>query len=1646
MKEIRFSVYNHPKMVKLIAILNILIQLVTPIFLTFISYPASSSDFTTLIPEDKLNTNYKTTHYTLLKGESIRVILERYNIELSELERINKGRVFLNGIENIKEGDEINIPEVPFVPVIWDENGVCNPEDENLKKVASVAKSIGDSFLNAGVIATNTVSSQIQRWLSNFGTARVQLETDEKLSLKNSQVDLLVPLFEQKDSLVFSQGSLHYTDEQFLSNLGIGYRWYNDNWMLGGNSFLDYDLSRSHSRFGVGVEYWRDFLKVGANGYFRLTNWKESPDIGDYEERPANGWDVRAQAWVPVLPQLGGEFKYEKYYGNEVGLFGKNNRQKDPYAITAGINYTPFPLLTFNTEYREGTSGAKDARIGIQMNYHPNTPWQQQINPDAVSEMRTLIGNRYDFVERNNNIVLEYRKKDVISLKTVKLIAGYAGEKKSLGVSINSKYGVERIDWSASSLIAAGGKIISDRGTDYSVELPDYQSDQQGVNTYIITAVAVDKKGNVSKKSETQVSVTQAAINANMSTLTPDNIVLPADGKSQQQLVLKINDYEGKPVDISESEITVKTEHRGKTGTILTPFSRQAAGEYVSTLTASTESEVFTIIPFARNTRLASANVTFTKEYRSSLSVMPTTITAGTESATVRVIVRNANGDLQDDMENKIKLISSPDLSINISTFVKIAEGVYEAQISGKKAGKTTITALVNDAPVMEKASLVLKADASSATINGKISAEPTFAVVDEQVVYTALLVDKNNNPLEEGIPVAWSSNNGSILDATVTNTDASGRVYATVTRSLPGTAKVSLILPSGTINAPDVLFSEGRPVESRSELTLIPTTIMAGKEFAILELVLRDQNGNPLSGQMVRGKSDNTSVTIGDAQENNSKPGHYSMAVTGNKSGSATLSVIVNNQSFNQTKKLTVKGDIDSWSIVQVIPNKNSFTAGDTNGVTYSAIVTDALGNKLPGVVVSWQLKGQAESFEPVSRTNNDGIATTTVKSNTAGELIMTAYLDDKNKKQANKVVVIPDVLDASKSSFVVDKKSIGADGKDTATLTVILKDTYDNGITNKTINIDGYKTLNGFTLSSVTDDGDGGYRIKARSTNKGQVTLLAIVDGQRIGSGITITVGATTPDIRFANAQQKVSYTKNFTQSQMANGIPREVQQMWSSSLPEVASVDSSTGRVTLHKSGVAIITVQTSGNSQYNPTQASYELVVNKAEPGLKSTQSIIQTKWNDKAENKIEIVFDNNDVGDELSPEYRVDNPSVATVSNNGVLSKVKPGSANIIAATKENDRFKAATIKVPYVLNKGIHSIKFNKQVEEINDQVKYTIQSPNDSVPSELQIKWESSNPAAVNITDSGTISSLGEGQSRLTLNVLPNEYYEQSSGYYDVEVYTKPTLGIYNVQYTNQGNTRTSGDWKPFYTSDSITFNWRTQDKYKSPNKISVTLKDKNTDSTLYSKEYETISAFEDRSEIIPANKSFWNKNLMLEITYYGRAGSENSTYQKDIPVKILTPPELSGLEFSAMSYIAWNNDNSPAGMCRKNLFEDSRHVIIAPRAKFDFGSNTLLEPMNLTLRQEAIVGNGAVSKNILQKNVSGSGDFYSADYSANSINSMGSDCWENHWGNHTVVVQLNYLGKTYKYKDTSTMYWDGFGKNMSGLNTFRKLSGQWE
>ncbi|HCR4009775.1 TPA: inverse autotransporter beta domain-containing protein [Morganella morganii] len=695
--------------VRLLAWLNIGVQVIFPLAITFTPFVAGAGSDGRFL-QDTAHTRLQTRSYTLGPGETAASVAASFNMTVDALRRLNQLRTFAHGFDNLQLGDELNVPLAPLPTVIWEDAPSAETDDDARAQAVTGYASRAGSFLASGpngnaaaslarTMASSAAGNEVEQWLSRFGTARVKLDVDERFSLKNSQLDMLIPLYDHESDLLFTQGSLHRTDDRTQMNLGAGWRHFTDAQMTGANLFYDRDLSRGHARLGLGGEYWRDFLKLGANGYFRLSGWRDSPDVTDYEERPANGWDLRAQAWLPALPQLGGSLTFEQYYGKEVGLFGKDSRQRAPHAVTAGVNYTPFPLLTLSAEHRQGKQGKNDARLGIDLTWLLGVPWQQQVSPDAVASLRSLAGSRHDLVERNNNIVLEYRKKEVIRLKTVDLVTGFAGEQKSLGVSVNSKYGLKQIDWDAGALTAAGGSIVQG-GNDWTVIFPAWRA--SGVNSYTVSGVAVDIQGNRSEPSTTQVTVLAPVISTENSTFTPAQSTLPADGKSTQVLTLTLKDAQGGSVSVPVDDVQFTPAQLN--GATLSSPRLKKQGVYEVTVTAGMEAATLTVTPQVFGMTLSPSVVimedTLANAKQSVFTATPDSISAdGVMASTLSLTLKNTAGELLTGQADRLSLAVSQDSAaarsltgISIGDISEAEPGIYTATLSGTTEGRFRIT------------------------------------------------------------------------------------------------------------------------------------------------------------------------------------------------------------------------------------------------------------------------------------------------------------------------------------------------------------------------------------------------------------------------------------------------------------------------------------------------------------------------------------------------------------------------------------------------------------------------------------------------------------------------------------------------------------------------------------------------------------------------------------------------------------------------------------------------------------------------------------------------------------------------------------------------------------------------------------------
>ncbi|HHZ3543863.1 TPA: intimin type beta [Escherichia coli] len=510
--------------------------------------------------------------YTLKTGETVANISKSQGISLSVIWSLNK-HLYSSESEMMKAGpgQQIILPlkklsvEYSALPVLGSApvvaaGGVAGhtnkmtkmspdatksntTDDKALNYAAQQAASLGGQLQSRSLngdyakdtalgMASSQASSQLQAWLQHYGTAEVNLQSGNNFD--GSSLDFLLPFYDSENMLAFGQVGARYIDSRFTANLGAGQRFFLPENMLGYNVFIDQDFSGDNTRLGIGGEYWRDYFKSSVNGYFRMSGWHESYNKKDYDERPANGFDIRFNGYLPSYPALGAKLMYEQYYGDNVALFNSDKLQSNPGAATVGVNYTPIPLVTMGIDYRHGTGNENDLLYSMQFRYQFDKPWSQQIEPQYVNELRTLSGSRYDLVQRNNNIILEYKKQDIISLNIPHDINGTEHSTQKIQLIVKSKYGLDRIVWDDSALRSQGGQIQhggSQSAQDYQAILPAYV--QGGSNIYKVTARAYDRNGNSSNNVQLTITVLpngQVVDQVGVTDFTADKTSAKADG------------------------------------------------------------------------------------------------------------------------------------------------------------------------------------------------------------------------------------------------------------------------------------------------------------------------------------------------------------------------------------------------------------------------------------------------------------------------------------------------------------------------------------------------------------------------------------------------------------------------------------------------------------------------------------------------------------------------------------------------------------------------------------------------------------------------------------------------------------------------------------------------------------------------------------------------------------------------------------------------------------------------------------------------------------------------------------------------------------------------------------------------------------
>ena len=1219
------------------------------------------------VPAQIAIANANTVPYTLGALESAQSVAERFGISVAELRKLNQFRTFARGFDNVRQGDELDVPAQVSEKKLTPPPG--NSSDNLEQQIASTSQQIGSLLAEdmnseqAANMARGWASSQasgaMTDWLSRFGTARITLGVDEDFSLKNSQFDFLHPWYETPDNLFFSQHTLHRTDERTQINNGLGWRHFTPTWMSGINFFFDHDLSRYHSRAGIGAEYWRDYLKLSSNGYLRLTNWRSAPELdNDYEARPANGWDVRAEGWLPAWPYLGGKLVYEQYYGDEVALFDKDDRQSNPHAITAGLNYTPFPLMTFSAEQRQGKQGENDTRFAVDFTWQPGSAMQKQLDPNEVAARRSLAGSRYDLVDRNNNIVLEYRKKELVRLPLTDPVTGKSGEVKSLVSSLQTKYALKGYNVEATALEAAGGKVVT-TGKDILVTLPAYRftSTPETDNTWPIEVTAEDVKGNLSNREQSMVVVQAPTLSQKDSSVSLSTQTLSADSHSTATLTFIAHDAAGNPV----VGLVLSTRHEGVQDITLSDWKDNGDGSYTQILTTGAMSGTLTLMPQLNGVDAAKApavvNIISVSSSRthSSIKIDKDSYLSG-NPIEVTVELRDENDKPVKEQKQQLNnAVSIDNVKPGVTTdWKETADGVYKATYTAytKGSGLTAKLLMQNWNEDLHTAGFIIDANPQSAKI-ATLSASNNGVLANENAANTVSVnvADEGSNPINDHTVTfaVLSGSATSFNNQNTAKTDVNGLATFDLKSSKQEDNTVEVTLENGVKQTLIVSFV-GDSSTAQVDLQKSKNEVVAdGNDSATMTATVRDAKGNLLNDVKVTFNVNSAEAKLSQT-EVNSHDGIATATLTSLKNGDYRVTASVSSGSQANQQVIFI-GDQSTAALTLSVPS-GDITVTNTAPLHMTATLQDKNGNPLIDKEITFSVPNDVASKFSISNggkgmTDSNGVAIASLTGTLAGTHMITARLANSNVSDTQPMTFVAD-KDRAVVVLQTSKAEIIGNGVDETTLTATVKDPSNHPVAGITVNF----TMPQDVAANFTLENNG--IAITQANGEAHVTL----KGKKAG---THTVTATLGNNNTSDSQP-VTFVADKTSAQV-------VLQM---------SKDEITGN------GVDNATLTATVKDQFDNEVNNLPVTFSSASSGLTLTPGVSNTNESGIAQATLAgVAFGEQTVTASLANNGASDNKTVHFIGDTAAakIIELTPVPDSIIAGTPQNSSGSVITATV-----------------------------------------------------------------------------------------------------------------------------------------------------------------------------------------------------------------------------------------------------------------------------------------------------------------------------------------------------------------------------
>ncbi|SQR93938.1 adhesin [Escherichia coli] len=720
--------------------------------------------------------------------------------------------------------------------------------------------------------------------------------------------------------------------------------------------------------------------------------------------------------------------------------------------------------MTFSAEQRQGKQGENDTRFAVDFTWQPGSAMQKQLDPNEVAARRSLAGSRYDLVDRNNNIVLEYRKKELVRLTLTDPVTGKSGEVKSLVSSLQTKYALKGYNVEATALEAAGGKVVT-TGKDILVTLPAYRftSTPETDNTWPIEVTAEDVKGNLSNREQSMVVVQAPTLSQKDSSVSLSTQTLNADSHSTATLTFIAHDAAGNPV----VGLVLSTRHEGVRDITLSDWKDNGDGSYTQILTTGAMSGTLTLMPQLNGVDAAKApavvNIISVSSSRthSSIKIDKDRYLSG-NPIEVTVELRDENDKPVKEQKQQLNnAVSIDNVKPGVTTdWKETADGVYKATYTAytKGSGLTAKLLMQNWNEDLHTAGFIIDANPQSAKI-ATLSASNNGVLANENAANTVSVnvADEGSNPINDHTVTfaVLSGSATSFNNQNTAKTDVNGLATFDLKSSKQEDNTVEVTLENGVKQTLIVSFV-GDSSTAQVDLQKSKNEVVAdGNDSVTMTATVRDAKGNLLNDVMVTFNVNSAEAKLSQT-EVNSHDGIATATLTSLKNGDYRVTASVSSGS-QANQQVNFIGDQSTAALTLSVPS-GDITVTNTAPQYMTATLQDKNGNPLKDKEITFSVPNDVASKFSISNggkgmTDSNGVAIASLTGTLAGTHMIMARLANSNVSDAQPMTFVAD-KDRAVVVLQTSKAEIIGNGVDETTLTATVKDPSNHPVAGITVN----------------------------------------------------------------------------------------------------------------------------------------------------------------------------------------------------------------------------------------------------------------------------------------------------------------------------------------------------------------------------------------------------------------------------------------------------------------------------------------------------------------------------------------------------------------------------------------------------------------